>query len=141
MMLEEVLAHLHNWFVKDVISGSFVVADGKINLSEGQIGQYFRIIGSVFNDGLHKIGEGSLVDEEFEGTVQLLAVPKAVVELAEEIGAWCEKNADALSSPYTSESFGGYSYSKSADSVGGSGAPLGWQYQFRSRLNTWKKLA
>ena len=40
-------------------------------------------------------------------------------------------------SPYTSESFGGYSYTKATDA---NGAPIGWQKAFASRLNKWRKL-
>ncbi len=140
-MLEQLLGHLHNWFIDRTVSGSFDIRNGSIDVDGMQDGQWFRIIGSVFNDGLHLAPANDLHDESFNGKVQLLAVPQAVVSLAEDIKAWCDDNAKALASPYTSESFGGYSYSKAADSFGGTGAPLGWQYQFRSRINEWKKLA
>ena len=139
-MLEQVLAHLNNWFLvpDGVHEGTFTIADGGITLPFMQDGQYFRIIGSVFNDGLHQYPATDLVDEEFSGVILELAIPPAVVDLANEIGAWQEKNGEASASPYQSESFGGYSYSKATDSA--SGGAVTWQTAFRSRLNAWRKL-
>lgn len=140
-MLESVLRHLKNWFlVPDGIHhGTFVVKEGRITLPFLSEGQYYRIIGSVFNDGLHKYGSESFEREEtFCGTVWVLAVPKAVEDLAAEIGAWYEKNGDASLSPYQSESFGGYSYTKDRD--GNNGISVTWEVAFRSRLNPFRKV-
>lgn len=138
-MLEQVLRHLNNWFLVDIHEGTFTVENGSITLPFLQTNQYFRICGSVFNDGLHLYPAGDLTDETFTGTVWMLAVPKAVVALAEDIAAWEEKNGEAVASPYQSESFGGYSYTKrSAGSD--SGTLNGWQDSFKGRLNDWRKL-
>lgn len=138
-MLEQVLRHLNNWFLVEIHEGTFTVENGSIALPFLLTNQYFRIVGSVFNDGLHKYSAVDLTDETFTGTVWVLAVPKAVVALAEDIAAWQEKNGEAVASPYQSESFGGYSYTKrSAGSD--SGTLNGWQDAFRSRLNDWRKL-
>ena len=138
-MLEQVLLHLNNWFLVDIHEGTFTVENGSIALPFLQNGQYFRVCGSVFNDGLHQYPATDLTDETFTGTVWALAVPKAVVSLAEDIAAWQEKNGEAVASPYQSESFGGYSYTKrSAGSD--SGTLNGWQDAFRGRLNDWRKL-
>ena len=139
-MLEQVLMNIRNWFpVKGGIhSGTFTIKDGGIALPFLTNGQYFRICGSVFNDGLHQYPAGDLKTETFDGTVWALAVPQAVIELAAEIEAWDTKNGDASVSPYQSESFGGYSYSKATDSA--SGGAVTWQSAFRSRLNAWRKL-
>jgi hypothetical protein len=141
-VLEAVLIHLKNWFVvpRGVRSGMYTVKDGKLELSYLQNGQYYRICGSVFNDGLHKYGDESdkLTDETFMGTVWALAIPKAVVELSAEIEAWQKKNGDAVASPFSSESFGGYSYTKATDSV--TGAVATWETAFRSRLNPYRKI-
>ena len=138
-MLEQVLRHLNNWFLVDIHEGMFTVENGSIALPFLQNGQYFRICGSVFNDGLHQYPVIDLTDETFTGTVWALAVPKAVVTLSTEIAAWEEKNGEAAASPYQSESFGGYSYTKrSAGSD--SGTLNGWQDAFRGRLNDWRKL-
>lgn len=138
-MLEQVLRHLNNWFLVDIHEGTFTVENGSIALPFLQTNQYFRICGSVFNDGLHQYPAVDLTDETFTGTVWALAVPKAVVSLAEDIAAWEEKNGEAVASPYQSESFGGYSYTKrSAGSD--SNALNGWQGAFKGRLNDWRKL-
>ena len=138
-MLEQVLRHLNNWFLVEIHEGTFTVENGSIALPFLQTNQYFRICGSVFNDGLYQYPATDLTDETFTGTVWALAVPKAVVTLSEDIASWQEKNGEAVASPYQSESFGGYSYTKrSAGSD--SGTLNGWQDAFRGRLNDWRKL-
>ena len=138
-MLEQVLMNIRNWFpVKGGIhSGTFTIKDGGITLPFLADGQYFRICGSVFNDGLHQYNVLDLVDETFNGTIWALAIPKAVIELADEIGAWQEKNGEAASGIYQSESFGGYQYSKQTEPDGGQVTV--WSV-FRKRLNQWRKL-
>lgn len=145
-MLEQVMTHIHNWFrVRDAVNGihlgEYTIENGGITLPFLQDGQYFRIMGSVFNDGLHRYGPDmeALTDETFTGTIWALAVPKAVIDLAGEIAIWQEKFGAAASSPYTSESFGGYTYTKSggANENGGSG---GWEAAFRTRLNPYRKI-
>lgn len=140
-MLEQVLTHIHNWFQVGIYPGTYTIEDGGVTLPFLQDGQYFRIVGSLFNDGLHQYGPAMelLQDETFDGAVWALAVPKSVVELAGEIAAWQEKYGAIIESPYTSESFGGYSYSK-ASGAGDSGGSGGWQAAFRARLNPYRKL-
>lgn len=135
-MLEELLAEIHNWFECDYLAGELTVMDGELTLPHGFVkkGQYYRIVGSVFNDGLHQYPTSDLTDEVFDGEVWALAVPKAVVDIATEIEAWRKANPD---SAYTSESFGGYSYTKATTS---DGMPARWQDAFRRRLNRWRKL-
>ena len=139
-MLEQVLMNIRNWFpVKGgIYSGAFTIKDGGITLPFLADGQYFRIVGSVFNDGLHQYPAADLTDETFTGSVWALAVPKAVIDLADEIQKWQEKNAEALSSPYSSESFGGYSYSKSTDAE--TGGAVTWQSAFKQQLSAWRKI-
>ena len=139
-MLEQVLMHLKNWFLVPggIHEGTYTIEDGGIALPFLANGQYFRICGSVFNDGLHQYPPSDLKAETFEGAVWALAVPQAVIELSKEIESWQTKNGDASVSPYQSESFGGYQYSKATDSA--SGGAVTWQSAFRSRLNAWRKL-
>ena len=139
-MLEQVLMNIRNWFpVKGgIYSGTFTIKDGGITLPFLADMQYFRICGSVFNDGLHQYNVLDLVDETFTGTIWALAIPKTVIDLADEIQKWQNKNADALSSPYSSESFGGYSYSKATNSETG-GAET-WQSHFKQQLSAWRKI-
>lgn len=149
MMLTEICHELKNWFDKSRYFGTFVISDGSIvSRNDGtmdlQDGQYFRIIGSIFNDGVHQYPTTDLVDEEFEGAVWALAIPADFLAIVSEIEAWVAKYGavdSAAMSPFSSESFGGYSYSKSgggsSDSASGAGS---WQSAFGSRLNKWRKI-
>ena len=139
-MLEQVLMHLKNWFLVPggIHEGTYTIEDGGIALPFLANGQYFRICGSVFNDGLHQYPAGDLKTETFDGTVWALAIPQAVIELEAEIEAWQKKNGEVAAGIYQSESFGGYSYSKATDSA--SGGAVTWQSAFRSRLNAWRKI-
>ena len=156
-MIEEICRELNNWFDRksdgtdDRYFGTFVISDGAIDLSETDImpNQYFRIVGSRFNDGVHKyepeVGAPTLTDETFSGAVWAMAVPPSVIALATEIEAWQAKYGTVDSpamSPYTSESFGGYSYSKASRSgSNGADAATGtWQGVFASKLNKYRKL-
>lgn len=136
-MLEQILAHLNNWFLvpNGVFQDEYAISNGTIELPFLRPGQYFRIIGSVFNDGLHQYPATDLTDETFDGAVWALAIPRAVQELSDEIKAWAEKNQP---SAYTSESFGGYSYSKATNSKG---MAVGWRDVFAAQLAPWKKPA
>lgn len=149
LMLTELCQELRNWFDRDMDKyyGVFSIQNGQIispNVSLKD-GQYFRVIGSVFNDGVHVYPyDESLVDEDFTGSVWAMAVPPAVIALASEIEAWQAKYGGVdgvLMSPYQSESFGGYSYSKSVGGVGNGTSFVGtWQNAFASRLNRWRKI-
>lgn len=139
-MLEEILRHLNNWFLVDIHEGTFAVENGSIALPFLQTGQYFRVVGSVFNDGLHQYPATDMTDELFSGAIWALAVPKSVVSLSDDIADWQEKNGEAVLSPYTSESFGGYSYTKASGGKSDTSTVTGWQDAFRNRLNSWRKL-
>lgn len=143
-MLEELLRTLNNWFERDSLVGDFKVAGGALLLPEGFLkdGQYLRVIGSTFSDGLHCWPVSDMVDEEFTGEVRALAIPPAVIALSREIEEWVKTNQKALNAPYASESFGGYSYSKegASSSQGGSQSSSGWRAHFKDDLNAWRKL-
>lgn len=146
-LLEEVLWHIHNWFARETMTVSgCTIADGALPASvEAKMhdGQWYRIEGSYLNDGLHRHPAVDLEDETFGATITLLAIPKALLSLVEEIGAWQEANGKALEGPYASESFGGYSYTLKTDSAAqnGSGGLSGWRLAFRDRLNPWRKMS
>ncbi|MBO5969494.1 MAG: hypothetical protein J6S14_13455 [Clostridia bacterium] len=138
-MLTEICAYLRNYFCRDEDKhfGKFTISGGKVApLDYLQDGQYFRIVGSVFNDGVYKYPAVGLTDEVFDGAVWAMRVPSAIVAVAEEIDAYV-KGDEGKTSAYTSESFGGYSYTKATDA---NGAPLSWQSVFRSRLDYWRKI-
>ena len=138
-MLTEICAELRNWFVvpDGVHIGTYTISGGNIApLDFLQEGQYFRIVGSVFNDGVYQYPATSLTDEVFEGAVWAMAVPPTLIALAAEIEEYNKSDA-GKASPFTSESFGGYAYTKATDE---NGAPIGWKKAFASRLNRWRKL-
>ena len=138
-MLTEVCAEIRNYFVSEIHNGTFEIVGGKIApLDFIQEKQYFRIVGSVFNDGVYKnTADLVLTDEIFSGSVWAMAVPPSVVALAEEIKKYNESD-EAKPSAYTSESFGGYSYSKATDE---NGAPMGWKKVFANRLNKYRRIS
>ena len=103
-----------------------------------QENQYFKINGSVFNNEVYKYTpELELANEKFTGSIWLMAVPKEIIDLSNEIEEWNTKYKDVVSGPYQSESFGGYSYSKASGTNGGN---VSWQSTFASSLNKWRKI-
>lgn len=143
-MLTELCAELKNYFLRnreaDIHYGEYTISGGSIDLPFLLNGQYFRIVGSLLNDGVYQYPADGLADEVFTGAVWAMAVPPYVVDLAAEIDAWNAANATALASPYTSESFGGYSYTK-ASGNSESGGAYSWKDQFASRLSKWRRLS
>ncbi|MBQ0054676.1 MAG: hypothetical protein KBS54_00810 [Synergistaceae bacterium] len=158
-MLEEIMRHVKNMFIfpqsnqantpvhLSIESG---VCVSHIGIDELQSGSFVYIEGSHKNDGVRRIwftpeeleehqeDDALLVepleDEEFDSYVVMLKPPKAFLNLAREIKAFSETNKD---SAYTSESFGGYSYSRATNKAGNL---AGWQDVFKARLNTWRKM-
>lgn len=137
-MIDEICASLRNYFVVDIVDGEYTVQDGEITLPFLAAGQFFRVVGSVFCDGVYRYGDKLPADETFDGAIWAMAVPPALEAIAAEIEAWQEKNAEAITSPYQSESFGGYSYSKASGN--NSYSKASWQSMFASRLNRWRKI-
>lgn len=147
--LTELCSELNNYFPVKKIAGRFTVEGGHLTGAEGlqlQDGQYYRVRGSVFNDGVHKYPTDTLKDEEsFKGQIWSMAIPQEVIDLASDISDWNTQYGGASSpnmSPYNSESFGGYSYSKSAGAQGAGGAQSAnsWQSAFASRLAKFRRL-
>lgn len=132
-MIDEICASLHNYFAVDIVPGEYTVNDGEITLPFLAAGQFFRVVGSIFCDGVYRCGDKLPADETFDGAIWALAIPPALEAIAAEIEEWKAKNADVLASPYQSESFGGYSYTKGSDSAS-------WHGVFAKRLNRWRKL-
>lgn len=149
-MLTQICAELKNYFCQkgDILIGDYSIIDGVITPSVDILnGQYYRIVGSVFNDGVHKFGDDAdvLIDEpEFHGAVWLMRVPQAVVDLAKDVADWQDKYGSVESqsmAPYQSESFGGYSYTKTYATAAqnGSGSAT-WQSAFANRLSPYRRI-
>lgn len=141
-MIEQICAFIHNYFVYSRYSGTFTIENGSIALPFLAVGQFFRICGSRMNDGVYRYPAEDLIDETFDGVIWEMRVPRNFIALVEEIEAWQAKNGDAVSGPYQSESFGGYSYTLN-NVTGENGASLGagWQGVFKHQLNQYRKLA
>lgn len=149
MMIGEICAEIKNFFTyeADKHIGDFVISDSTISPSFDFPTEYIRIIGSRLNDGVHKKKNGSfqLQDESFHGAIWVMSPSADFLALATEIEEWQTKYGAAGSeamSPFQSESFGGYSYSK----VSGGSAESGissiptWQSIYASRLNRYRRI-
>ena len=152
-MLQQMCEYIHNYFIKDSHESFYEIADGVISLPFVLEGQRILIEGSCLNDGVYTYHETGLTndddteaaglsDESFTGTIYALAVPPAVIALSGEIKDWVDKFGDVVNSPYQSESFGGYSYTRASGSAEGNGNPgASWEQIFASRLNRWRKIS
>ncbi len=152
-MLYTICSYLNNFFTleSDKKIGDYAITGGVVSPPLlAQEGQYYRIRGSVNNDGIYKHGEEELSDEPtFRGAIWYMRIPKAFLQLVKKIEDWQArygsldtKDGRIALSPYNSESFGGYSYSKNAASGTGENGTSGasWQGVFAAELNIWKKV-
>ena len=146
VLLEDVLNHIHNWFVRD--SSVFTGVEISGGAMPSEVAEYvsgrlfYRVQGSYLNDGLHKADEDEWQDEEIDRIqVSLLAIPKPLLQIVDEIDEWEKKFGDVAKGPYFSEEFGGYKYQiRGFSSYGVSGSPLaGWRLAFANQLNPWRK--
>lgn len=141
-MISEICAEIKNYFTfeNDKHFGDFAIVDGLITPPFDIPTDFIRISGSHLNDGVHRISDADLLDEEkFHGSIWVMSPPRDFLNLVDEIAEWQAKNGSVDSqamSPYNSESFGGYSYSKSSG-LGGSGT---WQNAYASRLNKYRRI-
>ena len=146
-MLEQVCAYIHNYFTRrdgvalDRAEGQFTIEGGALPLDFLKPGNYFLIRGSDFNDGVHTYPADDLIDETFTGTVYKMVPPKGFVALVNEITSWQDKYGNAVNSPFQSESFAGYSYTKKGgSSADGTDSTASWQSTFATSLSQWRKL-
>lgn len=155
MDITEVCQEARNYFAPAGKRGDMsYIHDGTYTISGHTVspldfiaeGQYFRICGSTANDGVYcntEVGRQALTDEVFEGQIWEMSVPRAFIALCAEIQQWRNANEAADSanmSPFQSESFAGYSYSKGGSSASGGGNGVTWQTQFEKRLSAWRRI-
>ena len=139
-MLDKLLRELGwyrrpNKYVNQIKVGNFTIDGGNITPSDFlKENDYYRIIGSRFNDGLYQYPNSDLTDEEFDGAVWVMRIPPAVITLAQDIEKYAQSDAGKQSA-YVSESFGGYSYTKATNSKG---VPLSWKRVFEDELYNWR---
>lgn len=138
MILSELCAETKNYFVNQIYDGTFSISNNSIERFDFlQEGQYFRICGSIFNDGVWKYPDAELKDETFDGTIWALSIPPDFLALAEEISKWQEKNGENATGIFQSESFGNYRYSKA---TGENGASFTWKDIFYPRYKRYRRL-
>lgn len=146
-MIGEICAEIKNYFVykNDIHIGDWVISNGQISPILDLPTDYIRIVGSRLNDGVHKVSDLNLVDESFHGGIWIMSPPADFISLVKEIEDWQEKNGksdSAAMSPFQSESFGGYSYSKaSGRSSSGSSIVPTWQSVYASWLNRYRRIS
>lgn len=139
-MISQICAEVRNYFCtsEDIRHGEFIISGGSIMpLPYLKEGQYFRIVGSAFNDGVYQYPTAVLTDETFVGSVWAMKIPPAFIALADKIKSFEESDA-AKPSAFTSETFGGYSYTKA---TGPNGAPLSWQDAFSKELKQYRRMS
>ena len=143
----EVCSYLKNWFDRNQLKyfGNVSIINGALSETyDLKVGQYFRIVGSTLNDGVYQYPITTLTDETFNGAIWGMSLPKAFIALLNDIEAWKTKYASADSaamSPFNSESFGGYSYSKSSGAGDTNKDKSGtWQGVFGARLAPYRKM-
>lgn len=143
-VLTRICEELNNWFTHEFLTGDFTIENGSIALPDVLDGQYVRIVGSALNDGVYRYPVYGLTDETFNGSVWLMRVPLVVLDVAAEIEAAegaLDSGSGGGSSPYSSESFNGYSYSRATNKDGTpmSEVDAAWASGLR-RLRPWRKM-
>lgn len=142
-MIGQVCAECKNYFIQkdvDIHASNYVISGGSISpVPFLKNRQYYRIVGSVLNDGVyqHGVDDMQLADEEFYGAVWAMRVPRDFVALVYEIQEWETNHAAALSGPFSSESFDNYSYTMATSEGGGA---YTWKDHFKGKLNGYRRL-
>lgn len=152
MTVPELCAYTHNFFDRydEPFAGGFIIGTDYIwntfNFEEDMIvnptnildglapHQYYKIEGSIFNDGVHEAGE-ALIPEKFHGTVQPMRVPSAFAALAKKIDDY--DNALPSGGVYVSQSFNGWSGTMA---TGADGLPADGKTRYRKEINQWRKI-
>lgn len=142
--LTELCQELRNWFDRARYIGHITIDEsGDVFCNGVAIGlaeeQYYRVIGSVFSDGVHIYPDSDTRAESFDGAVWAMAVPPDFLALVQEIEDWNANARPKMLGPYSSEnlSSSGYSYQRqSAEDM----AKADYKTVFGARLNKWRKL-
>ena len=122
--MEEILNYINNYFAVSKEENNFNINNNVIQVRGKYLqGQYIKLEGSILNDGIYKVE--TLVDntitivgainEEFEGVIYGLAIPKDILEITNKFEEQKEKIVNSI---YDSESFGEYSYTLAKNSKG-----------------------
>lgn len=144
----KVCNYLRNWFDRGQahFTGEIQISNGALTETYGlKAGQYFRIIGSSNNDGVYQYPVTALTDETFNGSIWGMAIPAAFISILKKIEDYEAEYGNVTSaafSPYSSESFDGYSRSGGGagtkDTAQDSGGT--WIGTFGAELAPWRKM-
>ena len=165
--IESLCAETRNWFTDEPVVSDYTIEGGGLSLPFLSIGQFFRIVGSKFNDGLYIYGpEGKVYHEvewkePYDAAKTWDSVPKVVWKetagfaLADETfhGAiWpmsvpsafiklaeevMEYNKSDISKPSVLVSESFGGYSYTKNS---NNTDATWQNAFKSKLRRWRKV-
>lgn len=154
-MIEQVCAHIHNYFEVDdntgqrmIHPGTYTIENGLITLPFLTAGNYFRIMGSERNNGVFEYKEAideeepELTDETFTGVIWKMRPPKAFLKIVADIEDWMDKYGEIMRNPYQSEDvIGVYSYTKMTSGKVSGDFIATWENVYKNQLDQWRKLA
>lgn len=148
-MIEQVCAHIHNYFEIDPVTGQTMLYQGTYTIENGTLvlpfltnGQYFRVFGSKLNDGVYLYPSVDMIDETFTGVIWEMRPPRTFLKLVDEIQAWMDKYGDVMKNPYQSEDvIGVYRYTKMTQGKVTGEFIATWQNVFKDQLNEWRRLS
>ena len=152
-MIDQVCAHIHNYFETDpdtgdpmIYPGTYTIENGAITLPFLTNGNYFRIFGSELNDGVYRYPVDpsdieQLQDETFTGVIWKMRPPRMFLKIVDEIEDWMQKYGDTMKNPYQSEDvIGVYRYTKMTQGKVTGEYIATWQNVFKDQLNEWRRL-
>lgn len=139
--MEDILKYINNYYAITQEKGLHKITNGKITVRGKYLeGQYILVKGSILSDGVYRVEtveEEEITihgaeNEEFNGCVYGLAIPKVILELNKELE---EIKKDYKPSLYKTESFANYSYTLADNGEGGNLTPIS---AISSRLNEYR---
>lgn len=144
--MEAILKEVNNYFYKTVEYSKFEIRNNKIKVKGNYFpNQFIKVENSIMNDGIYKIISfenqeieiENTIDEEFEGAIYGLAIPKDFIELIKEIEEYQKMNPISKSNVISESYLNGYSYTMATNS---NGQISGWQDVFKSKLDTYRRI-
>ena len=100
--MERIMQEINNFFENSYEQGAFSITDDEIVVTGKYVrGQYIRIVDSILNDGVYKIIrvqgqtitlEKELLNEDFEGYIVGLAVPRNFIDICNKISEFNNNN-------------------------------------------------
>lgn len=139
----QVMRSINNFFETGYRSANYTISGGAV--SPGELlkpGMYIAIDGSIFHDGVWKVGKDSTLsglpedspNETFYGRVWFLRPPADFLSVCARIDEFAKNTpVDGLQS----ESFGEYSYARTG---GKNGGILTWQEAFADELRPYYRM-